>query len=548
MDSSNSIQTLAAARDVLRSGIENSRSIGIELERASSRLGEMARRLSIRPPRISPSWRCYSALAVEDRVSCGIQPAAAALKALKTVRGLEVRVASASGSGDLTAYLSLVKSLEQALKFLENNSRLAIQWLQGVAEFLEENGLASDRLVSNVKRSLIILRWLERAGERSHLNGGAMDAAFVKMEDEFERLLEAKFAPLGPESSDGYENIHNEAAIMLLQALVERLSSNRRLEKCLNTYAAVRSRKAISSLQPLDLNYLNEPLEEEEEDDDNNQTSVEARIRRWSEDLKFAVKGVLRHEHKLCVRVFEGQPTAVATGCFVEVANRSGISQFIRFGRKVTEGRKSPGKLLSLLEVFSALDDLRPEFTVLFGGVAGATCEKIQAQTRELVKRVVEGSWDIFWELSYQVELRRSSPPPSDGSIPRLVSFVTDYCNLLLEETYRPTLIKTMEIYLSWKRESYHPELLANQIYSILKEVELNLDVWAKGYGPDNRPLSWLFMMNNHGHFGSLRGSKLGDMMGESWVAAHEQYRDYYGALYANDTRYHARSIALIMD
>lgn len=521
------IESLMAARDVLRSGLEKSRSIGLELERSGKRLEEMTRRLPSLESALGlfPLRMCSSNLAMEDRVKCGIRPANAVLQVCETVHELEALL-SVTPASDLTAYLSLVKNLEQALKFLGNNCGLAIQWLQGVAEFLEENGVATDRLVSNVKRSLIILRDLEAAEERSRLDGGAMDAAFGKIEAEFERLLEENSVPFGPESDRPDEESDKnfpDPVIPQLQAIIERLSSNHRLEKCVSTYIAIRSMNARASLQPLDLDYLDEPFED-------NQT-VESRIRKWSEDLKFAVKGLLGHEHRLCSRIFEQQLTdEIPMSCFVEIAARSEISRFLQFGKRVTESRKSPDKLLNLLDMFSVLDDLRPDFTWLFGGVS---CEEIQTQTRDLIKRVVEGSWDIFWELSYQVELQRLSPPPSDGAVPELVSFVTKYCNRLLGNVYRPALIKTMEIHQSWKREKYQEGLFTNQIYSLVKEIGLNLDTWAKAY--EDRSLSWLFMMNNHGHFGDLRGSKLGDMMGDSWLRAHEQYRDQYAALYVEE-------------
>jgi exocyst complex protein 7 len=43
-------------------------------------------------------------------------------------------------------------------------------------------------------------------------------------------------------------------------------------------------------------------------------------------------------------------------------------------------------------------------------------------------------------------------------------------------------------------------------------------------------------MMNNHCHLCSLKGTKLGDLMGECWLKAHEQYRDYYMTLFLRES------------
>ncbi|KAJ6317210.1 hypothetical protein OIU76_012870 [Salix suchowensis] len=42
--------------------------------------------------------------------------------------------------------------------------------------------------------------------------------------------------------------------------------------------------------------------------------------------------------------------------------------------------------------------------------------------------------------------------------------------------------------------------------------------------------------MNNHCHLCSLKGTKLGDLMGESWLKAHEQNRDCYMTLFLRES------------
>ncbi|KAF9625349.1 hypothetical protein IFM89_021737 [Coptis chinensis] len=69
----------------------------------------------------------------------------------------------------------------------------------------------------------------------------------------------------------------------------------------------------------------------------------------------------------------------------------------------------------------------RLDFNRVFGGRVRS---EIQNLTRDLIKRVIDGACEIFWEHLVQLELQRQTPPP-DG-VPRLLSFVTDYCNRLL--------------------------------------------------------------------------------------------------------------------
>ena len=60
------------------------------------------------------------------------------------------------------------------------------------------------------------------------------------------------------------------------------------------------------------------------------------------------------------------------------------------------------------------------------------------------------------------------------------------------------------------------------------------MDTWSKAY--EDITLSYIFMMTDHGHFCNLRGTVLGNMMGDSWLRAHEQYTDYYATLYLRNS------------
>ena len=94
------------------------------------------------------------------------------------------------------------------------------------------------------------------------------------------------------------------------------------------------------------------------------------------------------------------------------------------------------------------------------------------------------------------------------------ISLVTDYCNRLLGDDYKPLLTQVLTIQKSWKQDKCQEELITSQIYYIIKQIGLNLDAWSKAHY--DFTLSYLFMMNNHCHLCSLKGTKLGDLMGES--------------------------------
>ncbi|XP_050101892.1 exocyst complex component EXO70A1-like [Malus sylvestris] len=517
-----SFENLKAAQKLLKASMEQSTALSSEIDEASSRLDGMKQRLSSLEAAIRPAatQKC-GYFAMRDQINGAIGTASAVLKVYDVVRELENSLSFKSCS-DLPAYLSVMKRLEEALRFLAGNCGLAIQWLQDIVEFLEGDTFANDQSFLNLKKAVRILWVLRAIKGYARLDGGVLNAAFNKLETEFESLLMEKNAATCIASSPLLVPV-----VQKLQAIVERLNAADRLEKCILLYAEARSLNARRSLQALDLDYLE--IEVSEFDDLQSIDSDQ-----WSEHLELVVKHFLELEYKLCNNVFEKTGLDAWKRCIARFTREFRLVSFLQFGRSVTKIKKGPLKLLKLLDIFTVLENLRLNFNRLFGGEA---CAEIQNLTRDLIKRVVNGACEIFWELPNQVELQRWFSPPSDGSIPGLVTFITSYCNQLLGDNYRAILIQVLQIHQSWKTDIHDDDdddLLSKQIFSTMEEIGLNLDAWSKTY--EDFSLSYLFMMNNHCHFSQLKGTKLGDLMGNSWLGAHEQYKDYYATLYLRES------------
>eukprot|EP00268_Persea_americana_P048050 TRINITY_DN5046_c0_g1_i2.p1 TRINITY_DN5046_c0_g1~~TRINITY_DN5046_c0_g1_i2.p1 ORF type:complete len:677 (+),score=118.29 TRINITY_DN5046_c0_g1_i2:492-2522(+) len=534
---SSSIETLVAARRSLKQSLEKSRALGSALERAGPRLDEIHQRLPSLEAAVRPIRAQKEALAaVGGHIDRAVGPAAAVLKVFDAVHGLEKSLLSDPRS-DLWGYLSVLKRLEEALRFLSANCGLAIQWLEDILDYLEDNSVADDRYLSNLKKSLNSLKEFQSDDELVRIDGGLLDAALDKLEIEFRRLLSENSVPL-PMSSSPIAGDNDQqpciapsplpgSVIQKLQLILERLTANNRLESCISIYVDVRSSNVKASLQPLELDYLEISLAEF-----NDVESIEDYIARWGKHLEFAVKHLFEAEFKLCGDVFEKMGADVSMGCFSKIAAQAGILAFLQFGKTVTESKKDPIKLLKLLDIFASLNKLRLDFNRLFGGKA---CVEIQNTTRDLIKAVIEGACEIFWELLVQVELQRQTVPPPNGAVPRLVSFITDYCNRLLGDDYRPVLTQVLVIHRSWRQERFQERLLIDAILNIIKALELNLETWAKAY--EDTTLSHLFLMNNHWHlFKHLKETKLGELLGDAWLREHEQYKDYFSAIYMRDS------------
>lgn len=526
-------ENLVSTRKLLKISLEKSKALGASLAKAGPRLDDIKQRLPYLEAAVRPIRAQKEALDdVGGHINQAVVPAAAVLKVFDAIHGLEKSLSDPQS--DLSGYLSVLKRLEEALRFLGDNCGMAIQWLDDIVEYLEDYMVADERYISNLKKALKYLRELQSNEEKGRLDGGLLEAALNRLEKEFRRLLTENSVPL-PMSSPSA--LGEQACIApsplpvpvihKLQAILGRLIANDRLENCISIYVEVRSSNVRASLQALNLDYLEISISEF-----NNVQSIEGYIAQWSKHLEFAVKHLFEAEYKLCNDVFERMGLDVWRGCFAKIAAQAGILAFLQFGKTVTESKKDPIKLLKLLDIFASLNKLRLDFNRLFGGEA---CAEIQNLTRDLIKRVIEGACEIFWELSVQVELQRQSPPPADGSVPRLVSFITDYCNRLLGDDYKPILTQALAIERSWKHEQFQERLLIDELLNLIKSIELNLETWSKAY--NDVFLSYLFMMNNHWHlYKHLKGTKLGSLLGDSWLREHEQYKEYFSAIYLKDS------------
>ncbi|KAK4726000.1 hypothetical protein R3W88_030917 [Solanum pinnatisectum] len=527
------IENLMSARKCLRANFEKSKALGLSIEKAGPRFDEIIQRLPALEAAIRPIRAQKDALgAVGGHINRAVVPATAVLKVFDAIHGLEKSLSDPQS--DLPGYLGVLKRLEEALRFLGDNCEMAIQWLADIVEYLEDHAVADDRFTSSMKEALTSLRELHSGEEKGRLDGGLLEVALDRLESEFRRLLVENTIPL-PMSDPALPGEQACIApsplpvmvIQKLQAIIGRLIANNRLDKCISIYVEVRSSNVRTSLQALNLDYLEISVSEF-----NDVQSIEGHIAQWGKHLEFAVKHLFEAEYKLCNDVFERIGLDVWMSCFAKIAAQAGILAFLQFGKTVTESKKDPIKLLKLLDIFASLNKLRLDFNRLFGGTA---CLEIQNLTRDLIKSVIEGASEIFWELQVQVELQRQMPPPPDGSVPKLIIFITDYCNKLLGDDYKSILTQVLIIERSWKQEKFQERLLITELLNIMRAVDVNLETWSKAY--QDVILSYVFLMNNHWHlYKHLKGTKLGGLMGDSRLKEHEQYKEYYSAFFLKES------------
>ncbi|KAL8217363.1 hypothetical protein R6Q57_020736 [Mikania cordata] len=543
------MEHLIRARDLLNTSLHQSRQIDFELHKSSVTLAHIDQNFPTLETAIRDMASNCATLSIGDHVGRALPTVLAVLNVYRLVNELGTSVAAQSSSHlnlDLTLYISLIKRFKQALTLLTNTCKLAILWVQDVKQFLQHTttiGVAHDQPYHLIVcKTLHLLKKVQETEKCCLLDQGILGVAFKVLEDEYENLLTQNSLPVQVPSSlfsSGDEESDESVSDALtqpvlpfhvannLKAIISCFSTcNHQVDRCMAIYVKVRSTNFETSLQDLDLNYLEISLSEFDSIQD-----IEGYIDDWGRHLEFVVKHMLELEYTLCDHVFGQLDVIVWTDCFSRIALQSGIHRFIKFGNMITKAKKEAIKLFKLLDVFNTLNNLRHDFNRFFGG---KECSEIQSQTRNLIKKVVNGTTEILHELSAQVQLQRLMDPPPDGSVPRLVNFVTEYCEELLDDDYRLVLDQILEIHCSW----YNPNkkiVSVEEVYNIIKALELNLEAWARRY--EDSALSCIFMMNTSCYLNKhLKGTRLGDLMGESWLKQHDDRVQYFTQIYLRES------------
>ncbi|KAI3759827.1 hypothetical protein L6452_07918 [Arctium lappa] len=534
------MEAITHTRDLLNTTLHQSTQLDFAINKTTANVTRINHTFPSLEARIRNMASKCAIFAIRDHVDRALPPLSAVFNVYQLVDELRSLLSATDSSSDLNLYLSHLKRYRQALTLLTNTCKLATLWVQDVKQFLDNTNafMVDDHLYcSNVCKTLHLLEELQAIEYHSLLDQGILGVAFQQLEHEFTNLLIQNSLPLqvpsslfssGDEESDVADPspaalpsyvVHN------LKAIVACFACDHQLDRCMSIYVKVRTTIVQTSLQGLDLDYLGMSLSEFD-----SVQEIEGYIDEWGRHLEFVVKHLLELEYTLCDQVFghNVQPDVWAD-CFSKIALQSGIQCFIKFGNTITKGKKEAIKLFKLLDVFAALNNLRQDFNRIFGG---RPCSEIQTQTRDLIKKVVNGACEIFRELSAQVELQRLMDPPADGTVPRLITFVTEYSDELLDDDYKPVLEQVLEIHSSWYNvNTFTKGLVSVEVHNMVKLLELNLETWAKRY--QDTALSCIFRMNTSCYLSKhLKGTKLGDLMGESWLKGHEDRLEYYAALH----------------
>ncbi|KAL2505722.1 exocyst subunit exo70 family protein G1 [Abeliophyllum distichum] len=512
--------------------LQNSTNLEISLEKMDENFYAIQENLTMASRRVAPLQSLsIGAKALDTRINRAISPALALLESFKLSESLQHKLleiaskllndkTSKNRLKKLIKYVDCVDELNVALTSISQESEPAIQKLQELVEFLSRTKATDQYRTRRLRETLITLKALYETEVDSMRFDGLLDEALLNLQDEYESLLkQLRQQNIGDDMTEMVsEKLGNELELEVLRRISETLAANDCLDICIDIFVKVRYRRAAKALMRLSPDYLKTYTPEEI--DEMEWESLETAIALWIQHFELAVKVVFVSEKNLCKQVLGNIMNGIVwPECFVKIADKI-MAVFFRFGEGVARSNKEPQKLFKLLDMFDSLEKLKPEFSEIFEGEAGAD---ICSRFRELKKLLVHSSTKVFWEFGLQIESNQDGlPPPPDGSVPKLVRYAINYLKNLSVDSYSAPMAQVLRTDQLWKAGILStPEsdenLLKDAVSNVMGAIQRNIETKNSLY--KDKVLPHIFAMNTYWYiYMRTRNTELGKLLGEQYM------------------------------
>uniref|UniRef100_A0ACD5YCF0 Uncharacterized protein n=1 Tax=Avena sativa TaxID=4498 RepID=A0ACD5YCF0_AVESA len=265
-----------------------------------------------------------------------------------------------------------------------------------------------------------------------------------------------------------------------LHALAQQLIQDGNQQSCYRIYRDARSSALGMSLQKLGVEKLsNDDVERMQLD------ALEAKIGKWTQFMRIAMRLLLPGERKLCDEVFDGI-SFNKDQCFAELAG-TGVLTLLSFGDAFAESKRSPEKLFVLMDMYEVMHELRPEIEVIF---KDSFCSEIREAALGLMKLLKQTAQETFLGFEEVVEKDTSKTNVHDGTVHPLTIYVINHVKFLFD--YQSTLKLLFQEFETGSDTEFE---LGVVLTKIMQALQNNLDGKSKQY--KDPALMCIFLANN---------------------------------------------------
>ncbi|KAK7404627.1 hypothetical protein VNO78_05582 [Psophocarpus tetragonolobus] len=264
---------------------------------------------------------------------------------------------------------------------------------------------------------------------------------------------------------------------------------------------------------------------------------LELKIKTWLKAVKVAVPTLFHGERILCDHVFGADSgKRIAESCFAEITKDGAVSLF-GFPEMVAKCKKSPEKMFRTLDLYEAISDHWPRIESIF---SSESTSNIRLQAVTSMVKLGEAVRMMLMDFESAIQKESSKKPVPGGGIHPLTRYVMNYLTFLAD--YSAVLVDIIadlpqtplpeSYYRSPMRQQNPPASeLSERIAWLILVLLCKLDGKAELY--KDVALSYLFLANNMQYVVvKVRRSNLGFLLGEEWLAKHEEKVREYASKY----------------
>ncbi|XP_042024700.1 uncharacterized protein LOC121771877 [Salvia splendens] len=301
-------------------------------------------------------------------------------------------------------------------------------------------------------------------------------------------------------------------AIQDLRRIADRMITAGNSRECIRVYAGARKSALDESFKILGIENSSPKIIQRLE-----WRVQQQKIRLWIRNAEICVRVLFTEERRLAEQIFKGLGNSdFDDACFVETVADHADSLF-NFAEAISNRRKSPEKLFSVLDLYITISNLLPDVKTVFQWKFGiCVCKKAV----DLLLSLANCARDILLEFETAVFGEPTKFLITGGSIHPLNTAVMDYIDSIVDYKQILTLLivrKPLQIDLDFSTESTNSPLVLH-LLCIIEALYLNLKAKSKHY--NDAALSNFFVMNNvHYIVHRIKGSfELREMTGEEFT------------------------------
>ncbi|MED6182526.1 hypothetical protein PIB30_029281 [Stylosanthes scabra] len=391
----------------------------------------------------------------------------------------------------------------------------AVSKLQSAMQHLLTLNSSSDRLVEAYSLMQVAMKRLERelyrisAEIRDHvhtpysLNSSCSSSASTTTTDRHSDSISG---------SDVYDNSSDDESIRVarvdLKAIVECMFSAGYGKECVQIYTKVRKSIVTEALQNLGVEKpkLSKIKKMQWE-------MFDFKIKTWLNAVEVSVGSLFPGEWSLCNYIFpSSENTTVVESCFTEIC-KDGAEMLFMFPEIIAKCEKTPEKMFRLLDLYEALSQNWPKIKSIFS-YESTSSVRLQVGVSHLkIGEAVRATLSTF-ETAIMKESSKT-PVPGGRNHP-LTRYVMNYISFLADYSDTPAPPDLAER-LAW------------EILLLLCKIDGKAELYK------NVALGYLFLANNMQYVVTkARNSKLGSILGDDWLASHDQKVKEYASKYVN--------------